>query len=92
MVMHMELGPTPRPDSPTSKLCGFEILSQTQLSKHVFLCMAISTVLGSNTSVSSIKDFALDLLQRIMEDRADQVRYPIMCKFDAEVKRLIHGL
>ena len=51
-----------------------------------------STVLGSNTSVSSIKDFGLDLLQRIMDDRADQVRYPIMCKYDAEVERIIHGL
>ena len=51
-----------------------------------------STVLGSNTSVSSIKDFALDLLQRIMDDRADQVSYPIMCKFGAEVERIIHGL
>lgn len=51
-----------------------------------------SALLGSNTSVSSVKDFALDLLQRIMDDRIDQVRVSIMCKIDAEVDRVIHGL
>ena len=34
-----------------------------------------SALLGSNTSVSNIKDFAHDLLQRIIDDRADKVRY-----------------
>ena len=51
-----------------------------------------SALLGSNTSVSSVKDFALDLLQRIMDDRIDQVRYSIIYKVDAEVGRMIHGL
>ena len=36
-----------------------------------------SALLGSNTSVSSVKDFAHDLLQRIIDDRADQVRCSI---------------
>lgn len=36
-----------------------------------------SALLGSNTSVSSVKDFAHDLLQRIIDDRADQVRYAL---------------
>ena len=33
--------------------------------------------LGSDTSVSNIKDFAHDLLQRITDDRADKVRFPL---------------
>ena len=36
-----------------------------------------SALLGSDTSVSNIKDFAHDLLQRIVDDRADKVRYPL---------------
>lgn len=38
-----------------------------------------SALLGSNTSVSGIKDFAYDLLQRILDDRTtDEVaRYPL---------------
>ena len=36
-----------------------------------------SALLGSNTSVSNIKDFAHDLLQRIIDDRADKVRYSL---------------
>ena len=44
-----------------------------------------SALLGSNTSVSSVKDFAHDLLQRIIDDRADQVRYSMLFKVDAQV-------
>lgn len=33
-----------------------------------------SALLGSNASVSGVKDFAYDLLQRIVDDRAEQVR------------------
>lgn len=36
-----------------------------------------SALLGSNTSVSSVKDFAHDLLQRIIDDTADQVRFAL---------------
>lgn len=36
-----------------------------------------SVLLGLNVSVSGVKDFAHDLLQRIIDDRADQVRDPI---------------
>lgn len=43
-----------------------------------------SALLGSNTSVSSVKDFAHDLLQRIIDDRADQVRYLIFSGINAD--------
>ena len=35
-----------------------------------------SALLGLDTSVSGVKDFAHDLLQRIIDDREHQVRYP----------------
>lgn len=44
-----------------------------------------STLLGSNTSVSSVKDFANDLLQRIIDDRAGQVRFPLFFGMNAYV-------
>ena len=41
-----------------------------------------SALLGLNVSVSGVKDFAHDLLQRIIDDRADQVRDPIFFVID----------
>ena len=37
-----------------------------------------SALLGSDASVSGVKDFAHDLLQRILDDRAEQVRNSIL--------------
>lgn len=51
-----------------------------------------SALLGSNASVSSVTDFAHDLLQRIIDDRADQVRYPILFRIGAYKCRKNHGL
>lgn len=41
-----------------------------------------SALLGSNASVSGVKDFAYDLLQRIVDDREEQVRDPIRFVID----------
>ena len=48
-----------------------------------------SALLGSNTSVSSVKDFAHDLLHRIIDDRANQVRHPILFRIHAHSLRRV---
>ena len=44
-----------------------------------------SALLGLNVSVSGVKDFAHDLLQQIIDDRADQVRDPIIFVIDTYI-------
>lgn len=57
-------------------MCLRDFLPHNVKRARILVCGYKSALLGLDTSVSGVKDFAHDLLQRIIDDREHQVRYP----------------